>query len=131
MFLAAIVQMTSTADPEANWDQARRLVGLDLHGAERSPTQPERHVPIEAVVGPRSGARSASARADELLRSLELRALLLCLKGRRVRPGPPIAEAEGPETTPAGGWNAPRRPGSRPPGKNPRRRYPSGRLPPG
>jgi predicted amidohydrolase len=26
MFLAAVVQMTSTADPEANWDQARRLV---------------------------------------------------------------------------------------------------------
>jgi hypothetical protein len=24
------------------------------------------------------------------------------------RPGPPIDEAEGPETTPAGGWNAPR-----------------------
>jgi nitrilase len=26
MFLAAVVQMTSTADPEVNWDQARRLV---------------------------------------------------------------------------------------------------------
>src|SRR5689334_20682332 len=26
MFLAAVVQMTSGADPEANWDQARRLV---------------------------------------------------------------------------------------------------------
>src|SRR3954451_16774763 len=26
MPLAAIIQMTSTADPEANWEQARRLV---------------------------------------------------------------------------------------------------------
>ena len=39
-------------------------------------------------------------------------------------PGPPIAEAEGPAATPAGGWNAPRGPSLRPPGKKPRRRYP-------
>ena len=26
----------------------------------------------------------------------------------RLAPGPPLAEAEGPETTPAGGWKAPR-----------------------
>jgi 3-methyladenine DNA glycosylase Mpg len=48
----------------------RRHVGLDLHGAELSLTEPERHAPIEAVARPRSGARSASERADELVRSL-------------------------------------------------------------
>jgi 3-methyladenine DNA glycosylase Mpg len=47
----------------------RLKVGLDLHGAELSPTEPERHVPLGAVARPRSGARSASARADELLLS--------------------------------------------------------------
>ena len=47
----------------------RRHVGLDLHSAELSLTEPERHVPIEAVARPRSGTRSASARADERLRS--------------------------------------------------------------
>ena len=26
MYLAAVIQMTSTSDPEANWDQARRLI---------------------------------------------------------------------------------------------------------
>jgi hypothetical protein len=44
--------------------------------------------------------------------------------------GPPIAEAEGPEATPAGGWNAPRgAPARDRRDKKPRRRYPSGRLP--
>jgi hypothetical protein len=47
----------------------RRHVGLDLHGAELFLTEPERHVPIEAVARPRRGAGSASERADELLRS--------------------------------------------------------------
>jgi DNA-3-methyladenine glycosylase len=47
----------------------RRHLGLDLHGAEPLLTEPERHVPIETVARPRSGARSASKRADELLRS--------------------------------------------------------------
>jgi len=47
----------------------RRHVGLDLHGAELSLTEPERRAPIEAVARPRSGTRSASERADELLRS--------------------------------------------------------------
>jgi hypothetical protein len=47
----------------------RRHVGLDVHSAELLLTEPERHVPIEAVARPRSGARSASERADELLRS--------------------------------------------------------------
>ena len=46
-----------------------RHVGLDLHGAELLLTEPERHVPIDTVARPRSGARSASERADELLRS--------------------------------------------------------------
>ena len=35
-------------------------------------------------------------------------------------PGPPLAEAEGRETTPAGGWDAPRA-RLRPPGKKPER----------
>jgi hypothetical protein len=49
-----------------------------------------------------------------------------------VAPWPPLAEAEGPEATPAGGWNAPRgAPVRYGRGKKPRRRYPSGQLPPG
>ena len=44
-------------------------VGLDLHGTEHLLTEPEQHVPIEAGARPRSGARSASERADELPRS--------------------------------------------------------------
>jgi DNA-3-methyladenine glycosylase len=48
----------------------RRHVGLDLHSALLSLTERKLRVPIEAVAGPRSGARSASERADELLRSL-------------------------------------------------------------
>jgi hypothetical protein len=47
----------------------RRHVGLDLYGAELLLAEHERHVPIEAVARPRSGARSSSERADELLRS--------------------------------------------------------------
>jgi 3-methyladenine DNA glycosylase Mpg len=47
----------------------RRHVGLDFHGEELLLTEPERQVSIEAVARPRSGARSAGERADELLRS--------------------------------------------------------------
>jgi hypothetical protein len=47
----------------------RRHVGLDLDGAEFLLTEPDWHVPIEALARPRSGARSAGARAGELLRS--------------------------------------------------------------
>jgi DNA-3-methyladenine glycosylase len=47
----------------------RRHVGLDVHSAELLLTEPDRQVPIEAVARPRSGARSASATADEMLRS--------------------------------------------------------------
>jgi hypothetical protein len=47
----------------------RRHLGLDLDGAELLLAESERHVPIETVARPRSGARSASERADELLRS--------------------------------------------------------------
>jgi hypothetical protein len=47
----------------------RRHVGDDVHGAEVLLTEPERHVPIETAARPRSGARSASETADELLRS--------------------------------------------------------------
>jgi 3-methyladenine DNA glycosylase Mpg len=47
----------------------RRHVGLDVHNAERLLTEPELHVPIEAVGRPRSGARSAGERAGELPRS--------------------------------------------------------------
>jgi hypothetical protein len=46
-------------------------------------------------------------------------------------PGPPLAEAESPETTPAGGSNAPRGAPVRDRRKKNRWRYPSGRLPPG
>jgi predicted amidohydrolase len=41
MFLAAIVQMTSTSDPEANWEQARGLIGRAAGYGARLVATPE------------------------------------------------------------------------------------------
>jgi hypothetical protein len=64
VLMCALQTAENTKAPEVD----RRHVGLDLHSAELLLTEPEPHVPIKAVAR-RIGTRSASAKADELLRS--------------------------------------------------------------
>jgi hypothetical protein len=63
MFLAAVVQMTSTSDPEANWLQARPLVERALYGA-RLVAKPK----IIHFLGPPDPRPTGSEQAPVLVR---------------------------------------------------------------